>query len=112
MFATKAIISNQQLTTSAVAYYTAPEGTYTRLTQVTVTNQDVSPRTFDIYLVPTGASANATTKIINSKTLQPGESYVPYQILGAVLQPASAIYAAASTATQMSVYASGIELTF
>jgi hypothetical protein len=50
--------------------------------------------------------------MINSKTLQPGESYVPYQILGAVLQPLSAIYIEGSADSVISVYASGIELTF
>jgi hypothetical protein len=112
MFATKALISYEQLTTSPVAYYTAPEGTYTRITQITLTNQDTVSRTFDIYLVPTGAGVDGTTKMINSKTLQPGESYVPYQILGAVLQPLSAIYINGSADAVISVYASGIELTF
>lgn len=112
MFATKALVKSQQIATTATSYYSAPEGTYTRITQITVTNQDSAARTFSLYLVKTGDSPVANNRVVYDKTLQAGESYVPYQVLGAVLEPGGQLFAVASTATQLTLYASGIELTF
>lgn len=111
MFLTKALVDDVQIAASTTTYYTAPEGTRTRITQCSITNNDSVARTFSINIVPSGGSASATNRLIYNKTLMPEESYVPYQILGAVLEPGSTLRAIASAAGQLSFYVSGIELT-
>jgi hypothetical protein len=110
MYLAKPLVSGSTLTTSAVVYYTAPTGTYTRITQISVTNTDSSPRIVDVYIA-TGAGAPATVdQIIKQKTLAVNETWVPYQALGVVLSTGQTLQAKADANSVVVLKASGIEL--
>ncbi len=110
MYLAKPIIQGSALTTTAAVYYTAPTGTYTRVTQISLTNTDVSPRVVDLYLVADGSAPATADQIIKSKTLAVNETWVPYQILGAMLAPAATLQAKADANSVVILKASGIEL--
>ena len=111
MYAVKTLVQGSALTTSAAVYYTAPTGTYTRVTQMSVTNTDAAPRVVSLYIASSNAAPTATDTIVKSKTLQSNETWVPYQALGVVLSPGCTIQAVADANSVVILKSSGIELT-
>lgn len=111
MYSVKTLVQGSTLTTSAVVYYTAPVGTFTRITQMSITNTDSSPRVISIYLASSSAAPGVPDTVIKNKTLQAGETWVPYQALGSVLSPGTTLQAIADADSVIVLKASGIELT-
>jgi hypothetical protein len=111
MYTPKPLIQGSVLTAGYVGYYTAPAGTSTRITQFSLTNTDVVPRSVSIYLAPspTVTPALADTAIV-TKTLSANETWVPYQVLDAVLNPSGTIVLIASAAGVVVAKSSGVEI--
>lgn len=100
-----------QLAAAAAAIYTCPTGTRARVLKCTACNDTTTAVTFNIYLVPSGGAADATTILINTKTLGANESYTCPEITGHVLEPADSIHGVASAANQVTMALSLVELT-
>jgi len=64
MYLVLPLFSSALLTSSAAVYYTSPiavgsaNGVYTRISNITLTNTDTSPRTVSIYITPAARRAN------------------------------------------------------
>jgi hypothetical protein len=110
MYTAKPIVQGSTLTTSPAVYYTAPTGTYTRITQISLTNTDTVNRTIAIHIAPSSSTPGTADTIIQSKTLAAGETWVPYQVLGVTLAPAGTLQLSASQSGVVVLKASGIEL--
>lgn len=110
MYLALPIIQGSTITATATPYYASPTGTYTRITQFSLTNTDASPRIVQVYLSASSAAPGTADLIVKDKTLQAGETWVPYQALGAVLAPLGAIQLSADAAGVVVAKASGIQL--
>jgi hypothetical protein len=111
MYLPKPLVQGSTLTTAAAVYYTAPTGVSTRITQMSVTNTDSVARTISIYVCASSAAPGTVDTSIKSKTLQPNETWVPYQVLGTVLSAGGTLQALADANSVVVMKASGIELT-
>jgi len=111
MYQVKTLVQGSTLTTAAAVYYTAPTGTYTRITQLSVTNTDSSPHVISLYLASSSSAPGVADTVLKSKTLQANETFVPSAALGFVLSPAATIQAIADANSLVVIKASGIELT-
>lgn len=111
MFRTRALVNNIQIAAGVTNYYTAPAGTRTRITQCSVTNNDIANRSFNLHLVPSAGTPSAANRIIKDKMVMTDEAFVPYQVVGAVLEPGMSIQASASSGNALTLYVSGIEIT-
>ena len=111
MYTVKTLVQGSTLTTSAAVYYTAPTGTQTRLTQASLTNTDSVPHVISVYLAASNAAPGVSDTVIKDKTLQAGETWVPYQALGAVIAAGGTLQAVADVGALIVLKASGIELT-
>lgn len=100
-----------QLAAAAAALYTCPTGTRARILKCTATNDTTTAVTFDMHLVPSGGSADATNYLINTKTLGSKESYTCPEVVGHVLEPGDTVQGVASSANQVTVALSVVELT-
>lgn len=111
MYSVKTLVQGSALTTSAAVYYTAPAGTSTRITQISVCNNDSVNRTFSLYLVADASAPASIDNIIKSKTLTPAETWVPYPMLGAVISEGGTIQGVADTGAVVILKVSGVEIT-
>lgn len=106
----KRLIAGSQLTTSAATYYTAT-AVKARIDALVLTNTSAGAVTATVYLVPSGGSAGASNCILSARSLAAGESYVVPGALGQWLDSGGTIQALASSATSITIVASGVEST-
>jgi len=111
MFIVKNLVQGSALTTSAAVYYTAPTGVSTQITQLSFTNTDTVARTISIYLVDDSNAPAAPDTIVKSKTLQPNETFTPFQALAAVIAPLGTLQAVADANSVVVIKCSGVEFT-
>lgn len=111
MYQVKTLTQGSTLTTTASVYYTAPAGTFTRITQMAMINVDVVPHIVSLFLTSNSGTPGVVDTVVKDKTLQPNETWVPYQALGFVLSPGTTIQAIADANSVVVLKASGIELT-
>ena len=103
---------NAQITaaTGAIAY-TSQTGVRTRITAASIVNTEAATTyTCNIYKIPSGGSAGASTKIINTRTLQAMETYPCPELIGQILEPGDVLDADASTTLKLNFIVSGVEL--
>jgi len=108
------LVAGVQLGTSISTLYTSPSnGGGTRVIQFTLTNDNAAPQTYDLHVVPSGGSADATNRIINNRSLAAtgasGHTDVPAEIQNVFMDPSATIQALSSATTSITVRASGIE---
>ena len=103
---------NAQITGALAALtYTAPTGTRTRITAASIINTEAAtPYTVDVHKIPTGDSGTAANKIINTRTIQGGETYPCPELIGQILEAGDKLDAVASTTLKLNFIVSGIEL--
>lgn len=106
----KRLIAGSQLTTSAATYYTAT-GLKARIDNLTLTNTTAGAVTATVHLVPNGGSATASNCILSAKSINAGDSYVVPGAIAQWLEAGGTIQALASSATSISIIASGVEYT-
>ncbi len=108
----KVLVDGVQLTTGAVNLYDSPSGGLgTRITALTATNQDVTTRTYTIYIVPDGGSATDSNLILKAKALTPNEDDEPAAVTNQLIPPGGSLQILGSVASAISIRASGIEFT-
>ncbi len=79
--------------------------------KATVTNTDTVARTFSVNLVTSGGSAGNSNLVIDTRTVQPDETYLCPELVGQVLAPGGFISTIASNATSLTLRVSGREIT-
>ncbi len=86
------MVSAATLTNSPVSYYTSPGGTYGAIHAASITNPTAAVVTVDIYKVPTGKAADATTKIA-SKQVGVGATIAVPEVVNHKLEPNTQLFA-------------------
>ncbi len=79
--------------------------------KATVTNTDTVSRTFSVNIVTSGGSAGNSNLVIDTRTVQPDETYLCPELVGQVLAPGGFISTIASNATSLTLRVSGREIT-
>jgi len=77
----------------------------------TVTNTTSGNVTFSANLVTSATSAGASNLIIDARSIAPDETYTCPELVGQALEPSSFISTLASSATSLTIRASGREIT-
>ena len=95
----QAIIS-KEIENAQTTQYTSTAAR-TILDKFTVTNNDAVARTFSVNLVTVGGTAGADNLIIDTKTVQPDETYLCPEMIGQVLNPGDFISTIASASNAL-----------
>ena len=104
------LIGPQELTASNATYYTSPANKQTILSKLTLTNVSSVAQTVDVHIVPSGGSADATNRLISTKTLDTNEAWAAFPVEGQILQPGDSIQASAGAVDSILIMASGVEI--
>jgi hypothetical protein len=99
-----------QLTTSPVVYYTSPVATSTLLKKLTLSNTTAGPITAQVYLVPSAGSPVAANNILPTTTVGALSTLEVYIAENQVIPTGGTLQAAASAATSLTIFASGIQI--
>jgi len=106
----KVLVPPVQMQATQTTQYTA---TVVRaiIDKATVTNTDSVARTFSLNLVPAAGSASNSNLIVDTRTVQPDETYTCPELVGHVLGTGDFISTIASAATALTLRVSGREVT-
>jgi hypothetical protein len=105
------IIPGSQLTTGAVAYYTAPANTRCVLKRLSFTNTTAGAVTVTVHLVVATGSASASNTLASAHTIAAGETWDCVSAEGQVVEAGGSVQALASAGTSITLIGSGVEIT-
>ena len=105
----KTLVAPVQMANSQTTQYTAT-AVRAIIDKATVTNTDTVARTFSVNLVQAAGSASNSNLVIDTKTVQPDETYTCPELVGHVLEPSAFISTIASAATALTLRISGREV--
>jgi hypothetical protein len=105
----RTLVAPVQMAATQTTQYTAT-AVRAIIDKATVTNTDSVARTFGVNLVQVAGSAAASNLIIDTKTVQPDETYNCPELVGHVLEPGAFISTIASAATALTLRVSGREV--
>jgi len=105
----KTLVAPLQMAATQTTQYTAT-AVRSVIDKATVTNTDTVSRTFSVNLVQTGGSASNSNLIIDTRTVQPDETYTCPELVGQVLDSGAFISTIASAATALTLRVSGREI--
>lgn len=103
------LVAPLQMQATQTTQYTAT-GVRAIIDKATVTNTDTVARSFSVNLVQSGGSATAANLVIDTKFLQPDETYLCPELVGHVLNIGGFISTIASAATTLTLRISGREV--
>lgn len=106
----KTIIPRKQAEAVQTTQYTA-NNCKCVIDKFTVTNTNTSSATISINLVASGGAAGSSNLVLQTKTVQPGETYLCPELVGQSLESGGFISTLASAATTLTISASGREIT-
>ena len=106
----KVLIPAKIAESSQTTQYTAT-GVTAIIDKFTATNYDTVVRSITVNLVTSGDTVGNQNKIVVSRALQPAETYLFPELVGAALAPGGFISTIASNATGLNIRASGREVT-
>jgi hypothetical protein len=95
---------------SQTTQYTST-GLTTIIDKFTATNYTASPATLSVNIVTVSGSASDDNLIVDTKTLQAGETYTFPEVVGQILRPGDFISTIAGTASAVNIRASGRQIT-
>jgi hypothetical protein len=104
------LVPPKQMEASQTTQYTATN-VRAIIDKATVTNTDTVSRTFSVNIVTSGGSAGVSNLVIDTRTVQPDETYLCPELVGHVLAPGGFISTIASNATSLTLRVSGREVT-
>ena len=104
------LVPPKQIEASQTTQYTATN-VRAIIDKATVTNTDTVSRTFSVNIVTSGGSAGVSNLVIDTRTVQPDETYLCPELVGHVLAPGGFISTIASNATSLTLRVSGREIT-
>lgn len=103
------LVPPKQMEASQTTQYTATN-VRAIIDKATVTNTDTVSRTFSVNIVTSGGSAGVSNLVIDTRTVQPDETYLCPELVGHVLAPGGFISTIASNATSLTLRVSGREI--
>jgi hypothetical protein len=103
------LVPPKQMEASQTTQYTATN-VRAIIDKATVTNTDTVSRTFSVNIVTSGGSAGVSNLVIDTRTVQPDETYLCPELVGHVLAPGGFISTIASAATSLTLRVSGREV--
>jgi len=106
----KTLIAPVQMTNSQTTQYTTPAATRCIIDKATVTNTDTSVRSFSVNLVQSGGSASNSNLVIDTRGVQPDETYLCPELVGQVLDPGAFLSTIASASSALTLRVSGREI--
>ena len=106
----KVLVPPKQMEAVQTTQYTATS-VRAIIDKATVTNTDTVSRTFSVNIVTSGGSAGNANLVIDTRTVQPDETYLCPELVGHVLAPGGFISTIASNATALTLRVSGREIT-
>lgn len=89
--------------------YTAPAATLTVIRQAALCNTTAGALTVDVYLVPSGSSATASTQVLSDYSVAANTTVEPPGLVGQVIEAGGSLRAQASGAG-LTCIASGSEI--
>lgn len=95
---------------TADAVHTVNDSTRTRIDAMTAVNTDTTVQTLTIYLVVSGGAPDDSNLILKQVSIAAGASLRIKEAAGHVLHSGGKIYAQASAANKIALYASGVEV--
>ena len=101
-------LTTGRLTASAIAVYTATGNT--QIDALTLTNNDASAQTVNIWAAA-GGGASDDNILIRARSVAAGETVLIYEAAGHVIPSGGSLYAQASVANVVTLIASGREQT-
>jgi hypothetical protein len=104
------LVPPKQMEATQTTQYTATN-VRAIIDKATVTNTDTVSRTFSVNIVTSGGSAGNANLVIDTRTVQPDETYLCPELVGHVLAPGGFISTIASNATALTLRVSGREIT-
>ena len=105
------IIATTELTATAVALYTVAVSTQCVIRTIALANHSVASQTTTVYFVPSGGTADDTTTVIKEIAVPAKTTIVLDGLKGLLLIAGESIYMEASNANDITVTASGTEIT-
>lgn len=106
----KNIIPAKQVESAQTTQYTAVNARAV-IDKFTVTNTSGGNVLFSANLVPPNSSPATSNRVINNREIAPNESYTCPELVGQVLESGGSISTLAGTASALTMYASGREIT-
>lgn len=103
------LVPPMQMQATQTTQYTAT-GVRAIIDKATVTNTDVVARSFSVNLVQSGGSASNANLVIDTKFVQPDETYLCPELVGHVLNVGGFISTIASAATALTLRVSGRQI--
>ena len=102
------LVPAKYLEAAQTTQYTAADCTAI-IDLMTVTNVTASSATFSAHIVASGGSASAANKIVSSREVLPGESFIAYE-MGHTLESGAFMSTSCGTASALVIYVSGREV--
>lgn len=106
----KVLIPAKTAENTQTTQYTAT-GVTTIIDKFTATNYSATAATISVNLVTVAGSASNNNLIVQTKTLQAGETYTFPEIVGQTLSPGGFISTIAGTASAINIRSNGREVT-
>lgn len=106
----KNIIPRKQAESTDTTQYTAVN-CKTVIDKFTATNTTSSPVTISVNLIASGGSVAASNRVVSAKSIAPGEAYNFPELVGQSLEAGGFISTIASSATSLTISATGREIT-
>lgn len=111
VYSPSALITPTQLAGTAGTIYTVPASTTTQINQIILVNDTTSAVTATLYLVESGGSAGVTNLLLNAKAIPTDGSPLIYEFTQLFMDAGDTIQGLASTASQVTIHVSGVQLT-
>lgn len=106
----KRLVTGSQIAASATTYYTATN-VRARIDACSLTNTTGGAITVTMHIVASGGTADATNCVLSSYSVAAGQTYVPPGVVGQWIEEGGTLQALASSATSVTLVASGVEYT-
>ena len=106
----KVFVQSQQIAAEQTNQYTASQVTAI-IDKCTVTNTSASNVAITINIIPSGGVAEVGNRVINARTIAPGEAYTCPEMIGHVLSSGDILSTLATSGGALSLRVSGREVT-
>lgn len=106
---TKVLLPSKYMENTLQQQITA-QGSVNLIDKFTVTNVSAANVSFNVHLVASAGTADASNTIIKTRTLAPNQTYNCPEIVGHALQDGASLYTQASAASALTLRISGREI--
>jgi len=111
MILAKLFVDGVAITDSEATYYTAPSKTRGYIKNAVFVNDNNTPVTITINIVPSEGSASYINRIVKAKTLAGNSSWICGALINQMLEPGCEVVMIASVTNKIGCVISGFEIT-